>query len=133
MAKYVYPAVFYAETEGGYSVIFPDIDGCYTQGETMAEALEAAEDALALMLYDAEEAERKIPSPSNILDIAVEKGAIVSLVHCDTIEYRKFFSNKAVKKTLTIPQWLNTLAERQEVNFSAVLQNALKLELNITD
>jgi len=55
----------------------------------------------------------------------------VTLIRCDTIEYRKFFDNRAVKKTLTIPAWLNTMAERQGVNFSMILQNALKAELHI--
>ncbi len=133
MAKYVYPALFIPENEGGYAVEFPDIDGCYTQGETLAEALEMAEDALALMLYDAEEAGREIPPASNIEKLNIQKGVTVSLVHCDTIEYRKYFASKAVKKTLTIPLWLNTLAERKEINFSSVLQNALKKELQIED
>ena len=55
----------------------------------------------------------------------------MSLVCCDTIEYRKLYNNKAVKKTLTIPAWLNTLAERADLNFSSVLQDALKLRLDI--
>ncbi len=69
--------------------------------------------------------------PSDIRVLQMEKEAIVSMVCCDTIEYRKLYDNKAVKKTLTIPNWLNTIAERAGVNFSTVLQNALKQQLNI--
>lgn len=131
--KYIYPAVF---TKDGdfYIVKFPDIEGCYTQGETLSEAVEMAEDALCLMLYDYEEEGKKIPEPSDIKKIKVsENESFVSLVSCDTLEYRKFYDNKAVKKTLTIPSWLNTMSEKEGINFSAVLQNALKKELHITE
>ncbi len=131
--KYIYPAVF---TKDGdfYIVKFPDIEGCYTQGETLSEAVEMAEDALCLMLYDYEEEGKKIPEPSDIKKIKVSSNDdFVSLVSCDTLEYRKFYDNKAVKKTLTIPSWLNTMSEKEGINFSAVLQNALKKELHITE
>lgn len=131
--KYIYPAVF---TKDGdfYIVKFPDIEGCYTQGETLSEAFEMAEDALCLMLYDYEEEGKKIPEPSDIKKIKVSSNDdFVSLVSCDTLEYRKFYDNKAVKKTLTIPSWLNTMSEKEGINFSAVLQNALKKELHITE
>lgn len=131
MARYVYPALFVPAEEGGYAVEFPDIEGCYSQGETLSEAIEMAEDALCLMLYDAEEAGREIPIPSDISDIKADKESVVSYVHCDTMEYRKYFVNKSVKKTLTIPLWLNTMAERNEINFSELLQTALKQELGI--
>lgn len=131
--KYIYPAVF---TKDGdfYIVKFPDIEGCYTQGETLSEAVEMAEDALCLMLYDYEEEGKKIPEPSDIKKIKVsENESFVSLISCDTLEYRKFYDNKAVKKTLTIPSWLNTMSEKEGINFSSVLQNALKKELHITE
>lgn len=132
MAKYIFPAVF---TKDGdfYSVNFPDIDGCFTQGENIQDALEMAEDVLCLTLYDYEENKKKIPQPSDMKKIKTDDSAFVSLVSCDTIEYRKFYDNKAVKKTLTIPAWLNTMSEREGINFSAILQNALKAELHISD
>ena len=128
--KYAYPAIFTKE-ESGYSVTFPDISGCSTCGDTLPDAMEMAEDALSLMLYDYEEDGDEIPAPSDIRSIQAEEGAIVSLVRCDTVEYRKLYDGKAVKKTLTIPNWMNTMAERAGVNFSTVLQNALKQQLNI--
>ena len=63
--------------------------------------------------------------------LSVEDNQLVTLIRCDTVAYRKFYDNRAVKKTLTIPSWLNTMAEKQGVNFSMVLQNALKAELRI--
>ena len=131
MAKYVYPAIFSPSEDGGFTVSFPDVSGCYTEGDTLAEAIEQAKDALCLMLYDLEEREESISVPTRINDVVTENGDIVSLVACDTLEYRKFFDKKAVKKTLTIPNWLNTMAERADINFSAALQEALIEKLNI--
>ncbi len=128
--KYAYPAIFTPES-GGYSIRFPDFESCYTSAETPAEGMEMAADVLCLTLYDMEEAQQQPPKASAVNEIKVEGGAFVSLVACDTVEYRKFYDNRAVKKTLTIPSWLNTMAERQGVNFSAVLQAALKHELNV--
>ena len=131
MAKYVYPAIFSPSDDGGFTVSFPDVSGCYTEGDTLAEAMEQAKDALCLILYDLEEREESIPVPTSINDVVTENGDIVSLVACDTLEYRKFFDKKAVKKTLTIPNWLNTMAERADINFSAALQEALIETLHI--
>lgn len=130
--KYVYPAVF---TKDGdfYNVNFPDFEGCYTQGSTIEEAFEMASDILCLTLYNLEENKSAIPKPSDVKSIQTGNDEFVSLVSCDTIEYRQFYDNKAVKKTLTIPSWLNTMSEREGINFSAVLQRGLKRELHITD
>ncbi len=131
MAKYVYPAVFTPEAEGGYSIVFPDIESCYTSAENLDEGLKMASDVLCLMLYEMEEEEKEIPPASRIQDMKPSGEEFVTLVACDTVEYRKFFNNRAVKKTLSIPAWLNTMAEREDINFSAVLQKALKAELHI--
>ena len=131
MAKYVYPAIFSPCEDGGFTVSFPDVSGCYTDGDTLPEAIEQAKDALCLMLYDMEEREETLPVPTNIKDVHADQNDVVSLVACDTLEYRKFFDKKAVKKTLTIPNWLNTMAERADINFSAALQEALIEKLHI--
>lgn len=130
MAKYVYPAVFTPE-DGGYSINFPDFESCYTSAETLADGMAMANDVLCLTLYGLEEDGGEIPAPSSVKSVKTEGDSFVTLISCDTIEYRKFYDNKAVKKTLTIPAWLNTMAERQGVNFSLTLQTALKQELNI--
>ena len=90
-----------------------------------------AADVLCLTLYGMEEDGITPPAPSGVRSIPVAENELATLVRCDTIEYRRFYDNKAVKKTLTIPSWLNTMAERQGVNFSLTLQNALKTELHI--
>ncbi len=130
MAKYVYPAIFTPEPEG-YSINFPDLESCYTSAPTLEEGMEMAADVLCLTLYGLEEAGKTIPAASDLRDVKTAGEEFVSLVRCDTIEYRRFYDNRAVKKTLTIPAWLNTMAERNGVNFSMVLQTALKHELNI--
>lgn len=125
MAKYVYPAIFTPEEEGGYSVLFPDLEGCYTCGDNLQDALEMAEDVLAFYLYDEETAGNVIPEASKVEKVKVKDREFVNYIACDTIEYAKTHNNKAVKKTLTIPEWLNEAATRAGVNFSQVLQEAL--------
>lgn len=131
MAKYLYPAIFKPEEKGGYSVNFPDIESCYTQGDDLQDAYDMAADVLCLMLYNLEEKRATIPPASDLKNIKVQDGCFVSLVSVDTMEYRRFYDNKAVKKTLTLPQWLNTMAERENINFSQVLQDALKKRLKV--
>ncbi|MBE5908741.1 MAG: type II toxin-antitoxin system HicB family antitoxin [Lachnospiraceae bacterium] len=125
MTKYTYPAVFTTEKDGGYSVDFPDIPGCYSCGDTLADAIYMAEDALAFTLYGYEQEKRAIPTPSNPSDLVVNKNEFVNYVACDTLVYRKRHNNRAVKKTLTIPEWLNERAVEMGLNFSQVLQEAL--------
>lgn len=133
----VYPACFYEEKEGGYSVIFPDLNHLATCGDTLPEAIENAVDVLAGALYSAKLDGEKWSEPSDISSINVNdeydeyKSAFVNLVSVDVEEYAKSHFNKAVKKTLTIPAWLNDMAVKQGVNFSQVLQNGLKKELHV--
>lgn len=130
--RYVYPAIF-TEEEKGYSVYFPDLEGCYTCGDDLKDALTMAEDVLAFTLYDYEIENKELPSPSDLHNISVEANEFANYIQCDTLEYRKMHNNKAVKKTLTIPEWLNEEAAAKGVNFSAVLQEALKERIGITD
>lgn len=129
--KYVYPAVFEKE-DGGYSISFPDLENCYTSAETLEEGIEMANDVLCMVLYHMEEDRTHIPAASDISKVQCGENAFVTLIACDTVEYRRYYDNKAVKKTLSIPSWLNTMAERQDINFSSVLQKALKAELGIS-
>lgn len=131
MAKYIYPALFTPEDEGRFSITFPDIDGCYTCGDSLADGIEMAQDALALMLTHLEDEAQKIPVPSAINDLTVENGAFVTYISCDTSVYRRLMNNTAVKKTLSIPSWLNDSAVAAGINFSQVLQDALKQQLHI--
>ena len=131
--KYVYPAVLEAEKEGGYSVYFPDIPMGATQGEDLIQCMDAAEKFLGDAMCFIEDEKRNIPNPSAISDVETIAGAITTLVSVDTMEYRRKYENKAVKKTLTIPSWLNFAAETANINFSQILQRALKEELQIAE
>lgn len=125
MTKYVYPAVFTKEDDGKYSVVFRDLEGCYTCGDNIEHAIEMAEDVLALVLYGYEVDGREIPEPSDLQDIKVNSNEFVNYVKCDTLEYRKMYNNKSVRKNVTLPEWLNEEAEAMKLNFSQVLQEAL--------
>ena len=129
--KYVYPAVFHPEPDGGYSVYFPDVKKGGTQGETIAECIEMAEDFLCLAMYRMEEDKARIPAAASIKSIISEPDDIVTLISADTESYRRYYENKLVKKTLNIPYWLNQKAEEANINFSQLLQKALKSELRI--
>lgn len=128
--KYVFPAIF-TEDDNSFAIRFPDVDGCFTCGSTLAEGIEMAEDALALMLYEYEKEGTAIPAPSRMKDIETEDNEFVTYITCDTLKYRKMHNNRAIKKTLTIPEWLNEEATAREINFSQVLQEALRMKLNL--
>lgn len=129
--KYVYPAIFTAEENNAYSVYFPDLEGCYTCGDNLEDALYMAEDVLAFTLYDYEKDSQKAPEPSKLQVIETKDNEFVNYITCDTFEYRKKHNNKSVKKTLTIPEWLNEEAIAKGINFSQVLQDGLKKQLGI--
>jgi predicted RNase H-like HicB family nuclease len=133
--KYAYPAVFTKENNGQYSVDFPDFEGtnygCATGGNDINHAIDMAGDALCLILYHLEQAGDAAPKVSNPKTIKIGENEFVSLVACDTEDYKRFYDSKAVKKTLTIPSWLNSKAEKKGVNFSQVLQDALRQQLNL--
>jgi len=122
--KYVFPAVFSIE-EDGISVEFPDLPGCLSCGDTDDDALYMAKDALELHLYGLEDEGETIPEPSPISSLNLDKNQFVALVEVWMPPIRDEMAEKAVKKTLTLPKWLNDLAEEKKVNFSQVLQNAL--------
>lgn len=128
--RYIYPAVFHY-ADDGISVSFPNLPGCLTCGDDTEEALRMAKDAMGLWLYDAEVCGDAIPEPSDIRTIALEEGDIPVMVDVFMPLFRGKVKTRAVKKTITIPAWLNQAAEQAKVNFSAVLQEALKARLGV--
>jgi len=131
--KYAYTAVFTPEENGAFSVHFPDLPGCYTSGDDMPDAVTMAQDALCLWLYDMEQDKKQIPIATPPGDVETKSEEFTSVVAVNTETYRRFYENKSVKKTLTVPMWLNEEAERANINFSQTLQSALKQELHMTD
>lgn len=130
MNRLFYPAVFHTAEEGGFWVTFPDIPECMTQGDNMQEAYEMAVDALGLSLTSREAEREEIPKASSLDEVDPEDGTLV-IVEFDMAEYRRRNSSRAVKKTLSIPEWLNEAAVREGVNFSQILQEALISKLGI--
>ena len=88
MAKYIYPAIFTPETDGVFSIRFPDIDGCFTCGDNLDDGLSMAKDALSLMLVDLEDDKAEIPAPSGINSLSLESGEFSTYISADTIQYR---------------------------------------------
>lgn len=129
MAKYIFTGIFTPEESGGYSVRFPDVEGVYTCGKSLEEAYAMAEDALTLMLLDSEERGAEIPQPTHINKIKERNDEIKSLVRADTTAYKIKLGNETVKKTLSIPSWLNEEAKKAGLNFSQELQERLKERL----
>ncbi len=129
MNNFYYPAIFtYDENDKSYMVDFIDLKGCSTFGSTLNEAYLMAQDALGLYLSDLD----SYPTPTIPYNhIKLKNNQFISIIEIDLLEYRKKYNNISVKKTLSIPTWLNTIAEKNDINFSQLLQKALKKELNI--
>ncbi len=128
--KLYYPAVFQKE-DVGYSVWLNDVDGCISQGDTFEEAVENIKDALGLYIEATSADNFQLPEPALPEKIELEDGQFSVIIEFDRLAYLKKHDKRAVKKTLSIPSWLNTAAEAQHINFSAVLQQALKERLNL--
>ncbi len=125
--KLVYPAVFSpAESGSGYTVTVPDLPGCVTEGETLAEAILMAEDAASGWVLDELEDGNTAPAATPAAQVSHAPDEFVSLLVLDMDAYAEKYGSKAVRKNLTIPAWLNTFAEKNHVNFSQVLQDALE-------
>lgn len=127
--KYAYPAIFTPQEDGYILAVIPDLPGCVSGGNGLAEAIFMTSEAVATWLWDSEEKKETIPPPTQ--PEQVEAPAFVNYVYADTDEYRRKYDTRAVKKTLSIPSWLNDQAIQAGVNFSQVLQEALKVKLHL--
>ena len=122
---YAFPAFFYYDS-GGISIEFPDLPGCLPCGSTSEEAFRNAKEALGLHLFGMEQDGEAIPAPTPVQDLKPDEGGVVAMVEVFMPSIRDRINNRVVKKTLTIPAWLNREAEAAHVNFSQVLQDGLK-------
>lgn len=128
MNKLFYPCVFHKAEEGGFWVSFPDFPECLTEGDNMQAAYEMAVDALGLCITDRIAQREELPEASEPDSIDVSDGFLV-VVEFDLAEYRRKHNSRAVKKTLSIPEWLNEEAVKAGINFSQVLQEALMAKI----
>ena len=131
--SYVFPAVFFEDEEdrGMYNVRFPDLPNCFTSCKTLAEAIEQAPRVMGDILYMAEKEDRAIPVPTAREAVELEPGEMCQLVAVYMPPVRRAWSRKAVRKTLAIPAYLADLAEQAGVNYSQLLQQALKREFQV--
>jgi len=126
--KYVYPAIIYPDEEY-IGITVPDLPGCHTFGKDMPEALDMGKDAVEMWLWSAEN--EKLPIPQASGNLPTKDGETITLILADTDEWRRANDKRAVKKTLTVPAWLNNQAEKANAPFSQILQQGLKEYLKI--
>lgn len=125
--KLTYPACFYPdeEKEGAYAVVVPDLPGCVSGGASLAEAILMGIDAASGWVLDELEDGKEVPPASPLESITPDPGGFVNILVLDMDAYAEKYGEKAVRKNLTIPAWLNTFAEKNHINFSQVLQDSL--------
>ena len=129
--KVVYPAVFTPCIEKeGFMVVVPDLPGCMSEGDSLADAIEMGTDAASGWVLDELEEGNNIPAASDLADIEVEDGSFKSLIVLDMDAYSEKYGTKVVRKNITIPAWLNAYGEKNNINFSKVLQEALLKKAN---
>lgn len=125
MNKLFYPALFHKAEEGGFWITFPDFPECMTQGDDIQDAYEMASDALGLAIVSRQADKESLPTPSVPCTIPSEQDAFCVVIEFDLLSYQRKHNSRAVKKTLSIPEWLNEAAISMNINFSQVLQDAL--------
>lgn len=125
--KFIYPAVFtpFSDGSGGFVVEFPDLPGCVTEGRDLGEAIEMGIDAASGWLLGELEEGAQIPKASGYHEVAAGRDEMVNCLLLDLDAYADRYGEKAVRKNLTIPAWLNTYAEKNNLNFSKILQESL--------
>lgn len=127
--KSAYPVIF-TPTPEGYVAHVPDFN-VDTQGGDLADAIEMARDAIGIMGIDYQDDKKAIPPPSRIGDIKADKTDVVSLVDIDFTAYRKANDTRTIRRNVSIPAWLNAAAEKEDINVSQVLQQALRQQLGV--
>ena len=119
MKEYVYPAVFHHNDDDSYSVTFPDLQGCITEGKNLANAIYMAQDALALWIEYREDEKMDIPKSNLFTSYNLDKNEFVNLIRVELKE------NRAVKRTISLPKWMDDMAIQKNLSLSKVLQEAL--------
>lgn len=128
--NYIYPAIFYPEENEVYSVIFPDLNNLGTYGDSLADAFVMAQEACGQYLFTSLRDGDVLPEPTPIDEVEKdEDNAFINLICVNLDEYARAYDDKAVKKTLSIPAWLNTACENRGINYSKVLKDALIAKL----
>lgn len=120
MTEYVYPALFHPNSDGSYTVTYPDLPGCISEGKTLGNAMYMAQSALSQWIEYLIDKKQDIPAPSRAQDITVGPEEFVNLIRADVKDGR------AVKRTVSIPKWMDDGAAKAGLSLSRVLQDALR-------
>ncbi|AVP64126.1 HicB family protein [Clostridium botulinum] len=131
--NYIFPAIITKLAENDYNISFPNFEHIISYGENLENAYIMAEDALALEIFDLWDDKEEIPDPVDMNSLTLENDQTLILVKLNLKDILKKYDDKAVKKTLTIPSWLNKIAEENKVNFSQILKTGLMEHLNINE
>lgn len=126
MAEYVYPALFHPNSDGSFTILFPDLPGCISEGKSLANAVYMAQDALTQWIDYLTDKKKSIPSPSDSRELQTEGDEFITLIRAELKEGR------AVKRTVSLPQWLDEQASTAGLSLSRILQDALKERLNVS-
>lgn len=125
MAEYVYPAVFHANDDGSYTITYPDIPGCISEGKSLENALYMAQDALTQWMEYLADSKEAAPVASRVQDVHIGQGEFVNLIRADVKD------NRAVRRTVSIPKWMDEQVTSAGISLSRVLQDALKERLGV--
>jgi predicted RNase H-like HicB family nuclease len=128
--SYTYPCIF-SYDEDGITVEFPDLPGCITSGQNEEEAFSNAKEVLEGFIYYMELDEDEFPEPTSIHDLKISHNQVSTLINVWMVPVRDEMNNKVIKKTLTIPKWINDVGVKNNINFSQLLQVAVKQYLDI--
>jgi predicted RNase H-like HicB family nuclease len=126
--KLIYPAIFTPCLEKeGYTVEVPDLPGCISEGNSLIEAIEMGTDAASGWILLELESGNSYPAPSDHMNLSVTEGSFINLLVLDIDAYAEKYGSKTIRKNITIPAWMNAFGEKNHINFSRVLQDALLL------
>lgn len=120
MAEYVYPALFHSNEDGSFTIEFPDLPGCISEGKSLSNAMHMAQEALAQWLDYSLEKAYPLPTASSLPDVKCAGGEFASLI-CTTVR-----DSRAVRRTVSIPKWMDDKVTEAGLSLSRVLQDALK-------
>lgn len=120
MLEYVYPAIFHKNNDNSYTVIFPDLSGCITEGKSLDEAIRMAQSAINQWIEYSKDKNLQIPKPTEINNIKVNSNEFVSLIRTDIKD------SYAMKRTVSIPKWMDERVKEAKLSLSHILQYSLK-------
>lgn len=132
MDQYIFSALFTVAESEGYTISFPDLQGCITEGDSIEEGIRMAKEALELWLWNMEEDNEKIPSSTLPENIEVEKGSFIVPILVNMVSVREEMNNKAVNKTVTLPYWMKKIVDEKKINCSQILQKGIMETLNLS-